>query len=254
MKRFIISALIAVSTLTACGDDGLTKREKACLEATGGAQECLREFHQPVQTTVIRETSPRTGHNDYDDYYDEPDYGFNDNGYDTGDMLLATMGGALLGGYAMKKYSDGRYYITDRSGKQISSSEYARRLNQSNNDKLKNSFKKKHPAPKRKVVKKPTPAKNITPEQKAKNDALKAKLKQKQSQKELKKKLMDKHGDKLDKINKAKMEKAAARKKAKRDAKEKRRREKAERKREEAKKAAAKRAAKKHKKKRKSKH
>lgn len=150
-----ITKLLAILTLsftiTAC-DEGLTERERECMELTQDAQHCISRANRHDRYSQDRYDTQRL------DRYNEPVYQNQplmtdqqmyqqypqmnlDNGFDSGDMLLAAAGGALLSGYAVHKMKNGKYGYKDKSGKFISHSEYKNRLMQSDNDKLKSKMR-----------------------------------------------------------------------------------------------------------------
>lgn len=162
----LLSIAAIAFTLTAC-DEGLTERERECMELTKDAQHCI---HRANRYDIDRYERERMM-NDRMDRYNEPVYQGSqpmmndqqfyqqnpsmnyDSGFSSGEMLLAAAGGALLSGYAVHKMKDGKYGYKDKSGKTISHSEYSKRVMQSDNSKLKNKLRENNRKHKAEVAK-----------------------------------------------------------------------------------------------------
>tara|TARA_Y100001963_G_scaffold17422_2_gene21517 strand:+ start:4449 stop:5282 length:834 start_codon:yes stop_codon:yes gene_type:complete len=216
-KLFTTGAVLATVLLSGCSD-GLTPLQERCLEEHKGYADkweiCVTgdKIRSHERSMARIESDMYDGNGGY--YQPQPLQQmpqqmpmYQDQGFDGMDMALAAVGGGLLTGYAMHKMQNGKYGFKDRKGNIISHSEYANRVRQSSNQKLKNNLAKSEKQRKLRVdenqkLREQIKAKNA--EITAKNKALEKKNKQIKDSK----KRLDNNSKKLqDSNNKLKQQK-----------------------------------------------
>ena len=217
-KMFTAGVVLTTVLLSGCSDDGLTNRQRTCMEYQ---KDNPNRWEVCVEGDKIRSHERSMARIESDMYDGNGGYYqpqplqqvpqqipmYQDQGFDGMDMALAAVGGGLLTGYAMHKMQNGKYGFKDRKGNIISHSEYANRVRQSGNQKLKNSLEKSEKQRKLKVdenQKLREEIKKNNAEITAKNKALEKKNKQLKDSK----KRLDNNSKKLqDSNNKLKQQK-----------------------------------------------
>ena len=153
MKKVVLGGLI-ISMIVGCSDDGLTPKQRTCMEYQ---KDNPNRWEICVEGDKLRAHERQLASIENDMYNGQAGYSqpmqplqtspqpmpmYQDEGFSGMDMALAAVGGGLLSGYAVHKMKNGKYGYTDRNGKVISHSEYANRVRQSSDQKLKNSLAK----------------------------------------------------------------------------------------------------------------
>ena len=217
-KLFTAGAVLATVLVAGCSDDGLTNKQRTCMEYQ---KDNPNRWEVCVEGDKIRSHERSMARIESDMYDDNGGYYqtqplqqmpqqmpmYYDQGFDGMDMALAAVGGGLLTGYAMHKMQNGKYGFKDRKGNIISHSEYANRVRQSDNQKLKNNLAKSEKQRKLDIAEN----KKLREQIKAKNAEITAKnkaLQKKNQQIKDSKKRLDKNSKKLqDSNNKLKQQK-----------------------------------------------